>query len=215
VKQVLINTSMELTFKSEKCSVKECNKDVDRKGMCRSHYLRQWRHGSTDAFRHATLSVTVSGVEMRLCSRCKIIKQLTEFNKKKNGHSSWCKPCRKYQTQDQEKKAASTKAWRDRNIEYAKKKGRDYYKFLKAELVSEWLSEYGGKCQCCGENNPLFLTVEHLNGDGQKHRKEVGTGVNLLIDLKKNGWPKDKYTILCFNCNSGKARNGGTCPHKN
>ena len=29
------------------------------------------------------------------------------------------------------------------------------------------------KCQCCGENHYEFLTIDHINGDGAKHRREI------------------------------------------
>jgi hypothetical protein len=32
--------------------------------------------------------------------------------------------------------------------------------------------------------------------------------------LKRLGWPKEKYRILCANCNHGRALNGGVCPHQ-
>ena len=35
----------------------------------------------------------------------------------------------------------------------------------------------------------------------------------LKPSLKRQGWPKDGYQLLCANCNQGRARNGGVCPH--
>jgi hypothetical protein len=32
------------------------------------------------------------------------------------------------------------------------------------------------------------------------------------VDLKRQGWPKDGYTVLCLNCNIAKGATG-TCPH--
>ncbi len=57
----------------------------------------------------------------------------------------------------------------------------------------------------------------NLNGDGKAHRLQFGERGNsdgVVRDLKRRGWPKDGYTILCFNCNMGKAVNGGICPHQ-
>ena len=81
-----------------------------------------------------------------------------------------------------------------------------------------WLNfvgEYGGKCQCCGEKEVRFLTIEHLNGGGSDERRRLGSNNqrSLLAHIKKQGYPEDKYALLCFNCNLGKARNGGVCPH--
>lgn len=30
----------------------------------------------------------------------------------------------------------------------------------------------------------------------------------------KLGWPKDRYRLLCYNCNIARARHGGRCPHE-
>ncbi len=79
---------------------------------------------------------------------------------------------------------------------------------------------YGGyKCNCCGETIKQFLSIDHINNDGAKHRKELtgdsrrGGGNNLYIWLKRNKYPAG-FQVLCMNCNCGKYRNGGVCPHK-
>ena len=75
------------------------------------------------------------------------------------------------------------------------------------------MKEYGGKCVCCGEQNIYFLTIDHTYNDGNEHRKEVPAAV-LYRWLEKNGYPKDRFQILCWNCNMGKRLNNGVCPHK-
>lgn len=90
---------------------------------------------------------------------------------------------------------------------------RDYRRRLRLEMIEA----YGGSCSCCGENELAFLSLEHLNGDGKAHRLQFGERGNsdgVVRDLKRRGWPRDGYTILCFNCNMGKAVNGGVCPHQ-
>jgi len=70
----------------------------------------------------------------------------------------------------------------------------------------EVMAEYGGKCVECGETHLEFLTIDHINNDGAERRKELGIngGSALYSWLKKNGYPKDNYQILCFNCNVAK-----------
>lgn len=87
------------------------------------------------------------------------------------------------------------------------------------------IAGYGGKCVCCGEANPLFLTLDHVNGDGTKHRRELvwkartfkhkpGTFPSTMhFWVLKNGFPPI-LQLMCFNCNCGRARNGGICPHR-
>jgi hypothetical protein len=96
-------------------------------------------------------------------------------------------------------------------------RGREYWQLLRIEVMGA----YGGQvCACCGETEPLFLEIDHINNDGATHRRSLGydgngKGANgqTLQWLKRNGYPAG-FQILCANCNKGKARNGGTCPHK-
>lgn len=75
------------------------------------------------------------------------------------------------------------------------------------------IAAYGGRCYCCGENIPDFLTLEHLAGDGAAHRAAVGRNAQAqLLDLKRRGWPQEGYTVACFNCNLGRGI-AERCPH--
>jgi hypothetical protein len=78
-------------------------------------------------------------------------------------------------------------------------------------LVLTYYSNGTPRCACCGELNVLFLTIDHIDNGGNKHRKEIGAG-NLYR------WLRDErpagYRVLCFNCNCGRAINNGVCPHK-
>ena len=82
-------------------------------------------------------------------------------------------------------------------------------------LRKEVFDAYGGKCVCCGESNYRFLTIDHPNNDGAKHRRETGcgTGIKFYLWLRKHGYPKE-FDPLCWNCNCGKSDNLGVCPHK-
>ncbi len=80
------------------------------------------------------------------------------------------------------------------------------------KLKDEFLQEYGGKCSCCGEKERAFLTLEHKRKDGKQHRKKYSTTSQMLADIKRMGWPKDNYEIMCFNCNVGSKLD--ECPHK-
>ena len=74
----------------------------------------------------------------------------------------------------------------------------------------------GGKarCVCCGEKNELFLTIDHKNDDGAKWRANgITSPVAIYEFLKLAGFPP-VIQILCFNCNCGRQRNKGVCPHK-
>lgn len=84
-----------------------------------------------------------------------------------------------------------------------------------ANLKQTVVLGYGGKCECCGETIPEFLTIDHKNNNGAKHRASGGAiGAKLYRFLIKNNFPRDEYQLLCFNCNCGRQVNGGTCPHR-
>ena len=68
-------------------------------------------------------------------------------------------------------------------------------------LKLEAITSYGGKCSLCGETHPEFLTIDHINGGGTRHRAEVGRGWAFYTHLKRLGWPTDTYRVLCANCN--------------
>jgi hypothetical protein len=82
------------------------------------------------------------------------------------------------------------------------------------ELRDRVYQAYGGsRCNCCGESNPGFLTIDHVNNDGAKFRKKHGTGVQLYKWVILNNFPPI-FQILCMNCNWGKRRAPYICPHK-
>lgn len=58
----------------------------------------------------------------------------------------------------------------------------------------------------------LFLTIDHVDSDGGGRERAIrGYAMYRLIALL--GFPPT-FQILCWNCNSGRARNKGICPHK-
>lgn len=76
------------------------------------------------------------------------------------------------------------------------------------------LSTYGGKCACCGERNHEFLALDHINGGGTKERKSYcnNTSSSMYRRVRDAGFPKDKYRLLCHNCNCAMGWYG-KCPH--
>ena len=82
-------------------------------------------------------------------------------------------------------------------------------------LKAEMLEHYGETCICCGEIEPVFLTLDHIAGDGADHRRSLSkwktTGARFYAKLRSLGWPVG-YQTLCWNCNSAK-HIFGSCPH--
>lgn len=70
------------------------------------------------------------------------------------------------------------------------------------------------RCACCGQQDIRFLTIDHMDDDGETWRSAHGaSGATLYRWIIDNGFPKN-LQILCFSCNSGRYLNGGVCPHK-
>lgn len=81
------------------------------------------------------------------------------------------------------------------------------YSYKGKVIKLESFQAYGGKCVICGDNHWEFLTIDHINGGGSEHRRNVGAGAKFYKMLREQGWPKDEYRLLCSNCNCNK---GGT-----
>jgi len=82
------------------------------------------------------------------------------------------------------------------------------------------LSHYSqGKlvCNCCGESNYGFLTLDHINSDGWKEKKKEyrrHAGWKSYKTLIDKGFPEG-YQVLCYNCNCGRDKTPSKiCPHK-
>lgn len=97
------------------------------------------------------------------------------------------------------------KARKNRQSEYSNKRSK--------EARTKILLHYGNKCACCGETIPEFLSIDHVNNDGAKERKELKlAGYKLYNHIIRTNYPSN-YQILCRNCNWGKMI-CGTCPHQ-
>lgn len=78
---------------------------------------------------------------------------------------------------------------------------------IKSNVIAHY-SNGTNKCACCGESTFEFLTMDHINGGGNRQRKHIG---NLYIWLARQGYPPG-FQVLCSNCNSAKGIYGA-CPH--
>ncbi len=156
------------------------------------------------------------------CGRCRITKAFSEFHRSKatnSGYRSCCKVCaaeanKAYNTlrytvpELVEKNKARCQDYHKRNKEVLNQKSKAW----RTELRSVVYQAYGNSCQWCGESNFKFLTLDHVNGDGAAHRREIGGIAKMLKWAKDNNYPTS-LRLLCYNCNCGRERNGGICPH--
>ncbi len=102
--------------------------------------------------------------------------------------------------------------YRQTNKELLTHRKREYMNRVRLE----GLAVYGGKCACCGEDEQMFLTIDHIEGRDERDYRSSGrklTGKRAWANLKSLGWPKDRIQLLCFNCNCAKGAYG-ICPHQ-
>jgi hypothetical protein len=116
---------------------------------------------------------------------------------------------RKRKTDKTRYAALSTKARGLRNAE-----AREYGKAYRRRLKEEVIVAYGGRCVCCGEEHFEFLSIDHTANNGSHERRTiaVSAGYRFYLYLKRQGFPKKGYRLLCFNCNSARGFYG-YCPH--
>jgi len=125
---------------------------------------------------------------LRKCSQCGIEKPYTGFYRCKDcrgGRRSQCKAC---------------------GLVWARKNRRRIQAGRVGErkrLKEEVLTSYGnGVCSCvaCGESQLVCLTIDHIDGQGFRHRKEIKRhGISFYRWLRQQGFPKG-YQTLCMNC---------------
>lgn len=145
----------------------------------------------------------------RICKLCNKEKPLDEFQQ--GGHKDYklytCKECYKIHI-----RRPYQQKWRDNMSDELREKrnaeNMDRY-FKKRRLCFE---HYGMSCECCSEAEELFLTIDHINNDGAEHRRKEA-GNDLYGWLVKHNFPEG-FRTLCHNCNTGRYRNGGVCPHQ-
>jgi hypothetical protein len=82
----------------------------------------------------------------------------------------------------------------------------------RAKRRLDLINAYGGKCACCGETESEFLILDHIDGGGNKHRKEIGR-TSMGRWARKHNYP-DTLQLLCANCNLSKELGNEFCIHK-
>lgn len=132
---------------------------------------------------------------------------------------------RRYYLKNRERILAYNAQYRERNRETLRTKARKYYKEYFAieehlkerrrylqqknkQLKIEVLSYYSNgepKCAFCREADIVVLTIDHIDGRGREHMRQIGRnfGKSFYFWLRKHDYPKG-YQVLCFNCNIRK-----------
>ena len=120
------------------------------------------------------------------------------------GEVSAATDSRRHYERNRDAVIARSKEWVTRNRE----RQRRNQARSDTKLRREVLEHYGATCACCSEDDPRFLTLDHCDGTTEPRL----TGSHLCRWLRQHGYPTG-FQILCWNCNFGRALNGGVCPH--
>lgn len=142
-------------------------------------------------------------MQQLVCTKCGGTKPLNQFRTDNSTKSGYKQPCRKCNS-------AQAAIWIE-NSESFKTYQKNWAAKEYQNLRNEVLNAYGNACACCGETEPCFLAVDHIFNDGAKHRQNIGR--NLYRWLRNNNFPKDRFQLLCHNCNAAKSLYG-ICPHQ-
>jgi hypothetical protein len=160
---------------------------------------------------------------MKICAKCKVDLPLESFSRhsrEKDGLNCYCRECKSemdkaYQENNKEKIKVrrhkyykeNEKEIKDKTFAYKKinpDKARVYSKTSNKVIKAEAMKYYCQgdiKCQGCGDDEFELLTIDHIDGNGNKHRQETGakTGKNFCFWLKRNNYPSG-FQVLCWNC---------------
>lgn len=150
---------------------------------------------------------------MPVCSTCKIKKENSEFYRSKNksnGLTSQCKVCisdgvKRYAQTEKGKKIRkeSIKRYKKNHPDRVRKQENKRRKDRRLQVLEHY-SCSPPKCVMCGFDDIRALQIDHINGNGRDHRRQLGRragGSDIIIDfIIKNNYP-DGFQILCANCN--------------
>ena len=121
----------------------------------------------------------------------------------------------KYQSEwyqrNKKKKAEYAADWRRKNPSATKLIWARTLQKLRLEVLSAY-SKGKPHCACCGEDEMMFLALDHVNGGGNNERKNGGGSYGVYRRLRAAGYPKG-YRVLCHNCNQAIGH-WGRCSHK-
>lgn len=99
----------------------------------------------------------------------------------------------------------------EEKIKIRRERVNEYNTARRIKALAHYSKATVPQCCCCGEREVKFLSIDHVNGGGNIHRRESGI-TNLAHWLVSQGFPLG-YQTLCHNCNMAKGFYG-SCPHE-
>jgi len=156
--------------------------------------------------------------QCRSCQRARSKRYYKEHQEQVRAYQRWYYEEHRDQTaacgkrhykEHQEQVIARSRKYREEHREQVRAQQREHWRQLRLEVLNRYAPD-GLQCACCGEGHVEFLCIDHINGQGNQHRKSIKS--DLYNWLKKHGFP-DGFRVLCLNCN-GSLGHYGYCPHK-
>lgn len=158
---------------------------------------------------------------------------MVQLSRTKEYRSQWFRTKYASDPEFRSKHLQNSRNWKKSNIEKIKLVQQEYYQNhkeimnnqskkngpgIREKLRFQVLNHYSNgklECACCGEKITKFLTIDHINNNGNRERAELNlkAGCRFYAWLRRNNYPEG-YQVLCMNCNFGKRMNNGICPHK-
>lgn len=121
---------------------------------------------------------------MKICGKCNVEKELSEFHKKGKSYQYMCKECRKIYIR---------KHYENNKDNYLKSSKNSREKAFK------WYRDYKSTlfCKICGEDHPACLDFHHRNPNEKEF--VISSSVNAL---KREKFLEEiaKCDVLCANC---------------
>jgi len=131
---------------------------------------------------------------MKACKYGSCKKLVTDINPKTKKTYYYCETHRKKRNKINKKRYDSEKG------DQIRARNRKYINGLR----DKFMKQYGGRCECCGTSYDPFLTLDHVDGGGNKDRANKNNS-RIYLDAMKVV-DKNKYQILCMNCNLAKSK---------
>ena len=129
--------------------------------------------------------------KLKQCGHCKCVLPDTKFYKRPaalTGLRAECQECSSIQ---------NNKSRTKHRVEINKK-----LECKRKEIRARVLTHYGNgelACVLCGFANIDALSIDHVRGGGNQHRRQVGIGNHINDWLVRNNYPEG-FRTLCMNC---------------
>ena len=176
--------------------------------------LNKWKSEHPEAIKeHNKTYVLKHKTEERICVICGKKFRVIRTNLKHLDKSRTMKTCSKECCKI--RNSQNHKNWEKLHPQRIKDRAKEYHQNLKFSVMAIY-SEGQPKCACCGTTWIEFLSIDHINNDGAKHRRElygnrIRCGYDFYKWLKDNDFPEG-FRVLCMSCNHSYGH-FGYCPH--